>query len=91
MNDANIEDEILKAFKSGSIFNASDKDLNRYLIWLATHPVHNDLVRQNQIIRAQIISTIKTDRYIRKADKTNTFHTYVIIFISVVAIAAQFI
>ncbi len=90
MSEEYIEDEVSRAFRKGTIFEASDEDLNRYLKWLASHPVQNDLIRHAQVIKAQTINTIKTDRYIRKASRTNTFHTWVIITLSVFAISFTF-
>ncbi len=41
--------------------------------------------------RCSIIRTIKTDRYIKKANRQNTFHTYVILALTVLAIVVSVI
>ena len=73
-----VEEEVSAAFQNGSIFKADDDKLDKYLRWLASALVPNDLIRHVQIIRGLTINTIKTDRYIKQANRQNTIHTYII-------------
>ncbi len=86
-----VEDEVSAAFQNGSIFKADDDKLDKYLRWLASAPVPNDLIRHVQIIRGLTINTIKTDRYIKQANRQNTIHTYIIFGLTALAIVVSII
>jgi hypothetical protein len=93
---AALGDEVREAFKSGAVFEKSDEKLDIYLSWIASQPVSNQDIRHAQIVRGITINTIKTDRhikkvdhYIRKAGQQSTFHTYVILGLTVLAVSVS--
>lgn len=88
-----VEDELNHVFGNGKVFSASDEDLNRYLRYLASGHVRNEMVRHREMNRCQIINTIKTFRLIDKLDKkndelqkTNKALTYIVIILAVASI-----
>lgn len=63
--------ELNDAFSSGKIFSATDEELNTYLQHLASDFTWNEMVRNREMNRCQIINTIKTFRLIDKLGKKN--------------------
>lgn len=80
------EDELNRVFSDGSVFDADDADLKRFLRHLSSGHVRNDMVRHREIIRGLTINTIKTFRFLDAADRKNKIYTNIIIVLSVIAI-----
>ena len=85
-----ISSELMKIFEDGSVFNASNEDLNIYLKHLCSGHVENEEVRHREINRCQVISTIKSFRFIDSIEEVNKRFTKVIIFLAVVTIFLSF-
>jgi len=80
-NSTDINRELSQAFDEGKIFDASEKDLDRYLCYLCSGQVKYEMAN-----RCQVINTVKTFRFIKKLEKTSKFLTIVIIILSMLAI-----
>jgi hypothetical protein len=84
-----LHQEIHRAFKDGTVFAVPDERLDKYLSWIASELFTNDALKHVQIVRGITINTIKMDRYIRKATRQSTFHTYIILMLAALAIAVS--
>ena len=83
-------DELTKVFEDGSVFNASEDDLNRYLKHLCSGHVPNEMVRHRETNRCQVINTIKTFRFINSVEKTNKIFTVIIIILTIITVLLSF-
>lgn len=79
---AKLSDELTKVFNDGSVFSASDKDLNIYLKHLCTEHVPNEMVRHREMNRCQVINTLKTFRFINSVERSNKIFTVIIIILT---------
>ncbi|MEC4686543.1 MAG: hypothetical protein VST71_12530 [Nitrospirota bacterium] len=77
-------DELTKVFDDGSVFDASENDLNRYLKHLCSGHVPNEMVRHREMNRCQVINTIKTFRFINSVERANKIFTVIIIILTVI-------
>ncbi len=85
-----LETPMKDAFETRTVFEADDKRLNEYLGWLATEPVPNDYVQHAMIVRCLVINAIKTDRFIKAANRRNTWLTIIIVLLSALAVGVSF-
>ena len=81
---ARLSTELTKAFSDGSVFLASDNDLDRYLKHLCSESVPNETVRHRAMNRCQVINTIKNFRFIKSIEKTNKLFTLIVIILTIV-------
>jgi hypothetical protein len=88
-NNGEPGDELNRVFGDGSVFDADDADLKRYLGHLSSEPVCNEKVRHRAIIRGLTINTIKTFRFMDAADRKNKKFTIIIIILSFVAVTVS--
>ncbi len=86
-DEANVEDELNKVFSNGQIFNANDVDLKRYLQYLCSGHVQNEMVRHRETNRCVVINTIKTFRLIDQVERSNQRLTVVNIILTVCTVA----
>ncbi len=83
----NMEDAVRKAFNSGSVFSDDDERIGKYLRFLASAPVPNELIRHTFIIRALIINSIKQDRALEKSESRAHKYAVRVLWLSFLAIA----
>ncbi len=85
-----IGDELNRVFETGSVFEASDEKLNKYLRYLTSEPILNTAVQYRANNRCQIISTIKTFRLVdqlqKKNDQVQRLNKYLTIIIIILTI-----
>jgi hypothetical protein len=89
-NDAETSDELSTVFRDGSVFSADDEKLNKYLKHLCSGHVPNEMVRHREMNRCQVITTIKTFRFINSVEKSNKIFTGIIILLTIVTIALSY-
>ncbi len=89
-NDTNAGDELTKVFREGTIFKASDADLNKYLNHLCSGHVRNEGVRHREMNRCQVINTVKTFRFIDSVEKSNKIFTVIIIILTLFTIGLSY-
>ena len=87
-------DELNKAFDSGTIFEASTEDLQRYLCALASLNIQSDQVRTKAVVRALTINHVQMARTIgtfestiRTLDHANGRTQKLVVTLAIVAIA----
>ncbi len=83
---AKLSDELTKVFNDGSVFSASDKDLNKYLKHLCSGHVPNEMVRHREMNRCQVINTVKTFRFINSVERSNKIFTAIIIILTIATV-----
>ena len=88
-NHENADDELNRVFKDGSVFDAGDYELKRYLRHLSSEHVPNDMVIHREIIRGLTINTLNAFGFIDAANKTNKKYTRIIIVLSVIAVTVS--
>ena len=66
-----IHDELNAKFSDGSVFEASEEDLKRYLKGLCTTAVVNERIRHQEINRCQVIGTIRMFRFLDALEQNN--------------------
>ena len=81
---AKLSTELTEVFSDGSVFLASDNDLDRYLKHLCSESVPNEMVRHRAMNRCQVINTIKNFRFIKSIEKTNKIFTLIVIALTIV-------
>ncbi|MCU7830881.1 MAG: hypothetical protein KZQ85_17620 [Candidatus Thiodiazotropha sp. (ex Myrtea sp. 'scaly one' KF741663)] len=86
METAKLNDELTKVFNDGSVFNASDDDLNKYLKHLCSGFVPNEMVRHREMNRCQVINTVKTFRFINSVERSNKIFTVIIIILTIATV-----
>lgn len=89
-NDTNVGDELTNVFRDGTVFNASDADLNKYLNHLCSGHVPNEGVRHREMNRCQVINTVKTFRFIDSVEQSNKTFTVIIIILTLFAIGLSY-
>ena len=85
--ETNTGDELNTVFRNGSVFNASQEDLNRFLKHLCSGHVDNEKVRHREMNRCQVINTIKTFRFIDSVERSNQTYTAVIVILTIITVA----
>jgi hypothetical protein len=80
-------DELTKVFQDGSIFGATDNDLRRYLKYLCSGHIPNEMVRHREMNRCLVISTLQTRRFIEKVDGRNRLYTIVNLVLAAAAVS----
>ena len=88
--DINTSDELTRVFGNGTVFNSSDKDLDKYLAHLCSGYVLNENVRHREMNRCQVINSIKTFRFINSIERTNKIFTIIIIILTLATMALSF-
>jgi hypothetical protein len=88
--ETNQSDELTRVFADGSVFQSSDKDLDRYLAHLCSDYVPNENVRHRAINRCQVVNTIKTFRFINSLKKTNKIFTAIIVILTIATVALSY-
>ncbi len=84
-----IAEDLDTAFTEGTIFDASEEDLDRFLNHLCSGHVRNEMVRHREMNRTQVINTVKTYRFIDSIQKTNKKYTLLVVILSITAIAVS--
>ena len=83
---ARLNDELTRVFNDGSVFSASDEDLNKYLKHLCSGYVPNEMVRHREMNRCQVINTVKTFRFIDSVERSNKIFTVIIIILTLATV-----
>jgi hypothetical protein len=91
LTEAQMNDELTRVFNDGSVFNASDDDLNKYLKHLCSGHVPNEMVRHREMNRCQVINTVKTFRFINSVERSNKIFTVIIIILTVVTVILSYV
>lgn len=86
LTEAQMNDELTRVFRDGSVFNASEESLNKYLKHLCSGHVPNEMVRHREMNRCQVINTVKTFRFIDSVEKSNKIFTVIIIILTVITV-----
>lgn len=84
--DVAINDELDQRFRDGTIFAASESDLKRYLTDLGSGNVPNETVRHRQVIRAQVIETVRMFRHLERLDASNRRLSLTVIILTAIAV-----
>lgn len=90
LTEAQMNDELTRVFNDGSVFNASDDDLNKYLKHLCSGHVPNEMVRHREMNRCQVINTVKTFRFINSVERSNKIFTVIIIILTIVTVILSY-
>ena len=91
LTKAQMNDELTRVFSDGSVFNASEDDLNKYLKHLCSGHVQNEMVRPREMNRCQVINTVKTFRFIDSVERSNKRYTIIIIILTVATVLLSFL
>ncbi|MEK7553118.1 MAG: hypothetical protein AAB504_00280 [Patescibacteria group bacterium] len=73
-------------FRSGEVFNASDKELENIIKEISSRAVPNPLVRHREIIRALVVNNIQSQRFIKSIENRNFVLTVIIIVLTLFSI-----
>lgn len=83
------DSEVLRVFADGSIFSASDDELQRHLNALCQVPYDNDRVRHRAVIYGLTIGQLMMKNYLRRLNRQNCILTAVVIVLALVSIFVQ--
>lgn len=80
--------EVLKVFADGSVFSASDAELQRYLNVLCRVRYDNEPVRHRALLYGMTLGQLMMKNYLRRLNRQNFFLAIVVIALAVISIIA---
>jgi hypothetical protein len=83
--------EVLKVFADGSVFSASDDQLQHYLNVLCRVRYDNEPVRHRALLYGMTLGQLMMKNYLRRLNRQNFFLTMVVIVLAIVSIFATLV
>jgi hypothetical protein len=80
--------EVLKVFADGSVFSASDAELQRYLNILCRVRYDNEPVRHRALLYGMTLGQLMMRNYLQRLNRQNSFLAIVVIILAIVSIIA---
>jgi len=81
--------KVVNAFANGSVFSASDEELQKFLNDLCQTQYYNELIKHRAVIYGITIGQLIMRNYLRRLNRQNCILTVVIIVLALVSIWAQ--
>ena len=85
MAEETLADRMDRAFRESTIFVASDEELKAYLVELGTSAIPNQDTRHRAVNRCQVISTVRTFRFMEAIERDNAFLSKVALAVGIFA------
>ena len=88
---ASTDTEVLKVFADGSVFSASDAELQNYLNVLCRVRYYNEPVRHRALLYGMTLGQLMMRNYLRRLNRQNFFLAIVVIVLAVISIIATLV